>query len=179
MVVLLAGCGGGGGGAGAHDPGECPPPSPLGTTWNFCETACVSDDRVEPPEDEECTTEKGTMSGVFAYDGVSGACEYTDAAIVFHECLDQPIRVGCEPIATIADNFNDGHVLFPRLDHLTVRAGAEKTFVLRGNGLPLHEHQVTITAADFAKLDRYEPISETSTVTNGHSHVVAVKCFGK
>lgn len=55
-----------------------------------------------------------------------------------------------------------------------VVAGTQQTYTLADNGSG-HTHQVTITAADFTKLQQNQGIQETSTL-NGHTHLVTVNC---
>jgi hypothetical protein len=55
-----------------------------------------------------------------------------------------------------------------------VIAGVAKTYTLADNGSG-HTHQVTISAADFLKLQQNQGIQETSTAT-GHTHLVTVDC---
>lgn len=55
-----------------------------------------------------------------------------------------------------------------------VAAGVERTYTLEDNGSG-HTHEVTLTAADFANLQRGQGIQEMSTQT-GHIHSVTVNC---
>lgn len=74
---------------------------------------------------------------------------------------------------TIADN----HVHAPHELVVTaadIAAGAEKVYDIMG--LASHNHQVTITAADFTTLQGGGTIMVTSTVTFCHSHVCTVSC---
>lgn len=55
-----------------------------------------------------------------------------------------------------------------------IAAGTEKVYDIMG--LASHNHQVTITAADFTTLQAGGTIMVTSTVTFCHSHVCTVSC---
>ena len=66
---------------------------------------------------------------------------------------------------------NHGHALaVPAAD---VNAGVEKTYDIQGTST--HNHQVTITAAQFVSLQSGNSVSVVSTV-DGHSHEVTVTC---
>lgn len=71
---------------------------------------------------------------------------------------------------------NTGHVLVVSKDD--VNAGVDKTYLMTGD--PSHTHQVTLTAADFARLKQNMGAIETSTVGDGgrgaHTHQVTVTC---
>lgn len=67
---------------------------------------------------------------------------------------------------------NHGHALtVPKED---VAAAVEKTYSIQGSAG--HDHEVTVTAADFAKLADNDAITVTSTTTAGHTHTVTVVC---
>lgn len=75
----------------------------------------------------------------------------------------------CAP-PTIAGNH--GHTLVVTRDE--VQAGQERTYSIRGNSS--HDHQVTISAADFATLGRGGSITVASSNVGGHQHSVTVTC---
>jgi hypothetical protein len=66
---------------------------------------------------------------------------------------------------------NHGHVLV--VSKADVMAGVAKTYHIQGTSL--HDHTVTITAAQFAMLAANTSISTTSS-TDGHSHPITVMC---
>jgi hypothetical protein len=55
-----------------------------------------------------------------------------------------------------------------------VTAAVEKTYHIQGAAT--HDHEVTLTAADFAKLANSESVTKTSTEVNTHTHDVTVSC---
>jgi len=74
---------------------------------------------------------------------------------------------------TIADN----HVHAPHELVVTaadISAGAEKVYDIMGQAS--HNHQVTVTAADFTTLQGGGTVMVTSTVTFCHSHVCTISC---
>lgn len=73
-------------------------------------------------------------------------------------------------IGTIASNH--GHSLaVPVAD---VQAGVEKTYTIQGNSG--HDHNVTVTAANFINLSNGQAFEITSTAGGGHTHIVTVFC---
>jgi len=166
---------------GPHDPADyCGDPVEIfGMTIpppEHCETACVSPD-AHVFDDKQCTTSKGVGHAVTEYDGVFGVCSYEQGGtlLTFDECLDAPapnVEV-CEPLVMIATAAGHTHVLSPTMTAADVTAGAARTYTLTGGG---HQHTVTITADDMAKLEANFGAGETSTDTNGHTHLVSVRC---
>ncbi|MEE8408278.1 MAG: hypothetical protein V3T05_01610 [Myxococcota bacterium] len=73
---------------------------------------------------------------------------------------------------TVAIGLNHGHALV--VTKGDVSAGVDKTYDIQATAT--HAHDVTITAADFAKLAGNEGIEVTSTSTPGHSHTIVVNC---
>ena len=69
---------------------------------------------------------------------------------------------------------NHGHVLVVTAADVT--AGADKTYDITGTAG--HTHMVTITAADFAKLQSNAngTVMEISTLTDAHTHDITVIC---
>lgn len=79
--------------------------------------------------------------------------------------------VSCAPPTISA---NHGHELdVPAED---VEAGATKTYSIRGSSS--HDHEVTITAEQFAELAGGVAVAVGSTTVAGHSHTVTVTCSG-
>ena len=73
---------------------------------------------------------------------------------------------------------NTGHVLLVSKDE--VAAGVAKTYDIQGTDTS-HTHQVTLTAADFASLQKNLRAMETSTAGNAagqapHTHQITVSC---
>lgn len=66
---------------------------------------------------------------------------------------------------------NHGHTL--TVSQADVSAGVDKTYSIQGGAL--HDHSVTITAAQFTTLQGNTSVTATSSVT-GHTHVVTVSC---
>jgi hypothetical protein len=67
---------------------------------------------------------------------------------------------------------NHGHAITVSKDDVTV--GTEKTYAI-GNGAD-HDHNVTITAANFSTLQSNTSIQVESTLGSGHSHGITVSC---
>ncbi len=67
---------------------------------------------------------------------------------------------------------NHGHTLSVSKEDVT--AGAEKTYSILGDSG--HNHDVTITAADFTNLQQNQAITVTSSSGAGHTHSVTVSC---
>lgn len=67
---------------------------------------------------------------------------------------------------------NHGHSL--TVSAADVNAGNEKTYSIQGSSG--HNHEVTITAAQFATLANNQQIQVNSTQGNGHTHSVTVSC---
>lgn len=160
-------------------PSTCPSVTILGQTKTYtdCDVACT-DGKAAPDAAQQCTTEEGVLAGVFEYGGVVGACNDPSAAhLTFHECLDTPAPyvAKCDPSDEVKPDAANthSHVLVPHVTAEDVAAGVAKTYPLKGE---LHEHTVTITAADFAKLARFEAVDELSTTTDSHNHVVSIHC---
>jgi hypothetical protein len=74
------------------------------------------------------------------------------------------------PDVTIAGNH--GHLLVVPL--ADVLAGTAVTYDIHGSAS--HSHLVALTADDFAALRQGLEIIVTSTVTEGHSHQITVRC---
>ncbi len=68
---------------------------------------------------------------------------------------------------------NHGHVL--NVSKADVTAAADKTYDISGTAG--HAHNVTVTAADFAKLKLNQSVQVTSTSTNAHTHTVTITCL--
>ena len=66
---------------------------------------------------------------------------------------------------------NHGHVI--DVTSADIAAGVDKTYHIMGSAT--HDHTVTFTAADFAKLAMNLSAAEVSSVT-GHSHNVTIVC---
>jgi hypothetical protein len=71
---------------------------------------------------------------------------------------------------SVTINGNHGHILNITQDDIT--AGIDKTYDIQGTAT--HTHSVTITAADFTNLKNKISISETSTTTLSHNHLITV-----
>ena len=70
---------------------------------------------------------------------------------------------------------NHGHVIVVSKDDIT--AAVDKDYHIMGGAL--HDHVVTITAAQFAMLAQNTTISDQSTPTIGvgaHSHLITIVC---
>src|SRR5205085_10770360 len=67
---------------------------------------------------------------------------------------------------------NHGHVL--AVSKADIAAGVEKTYDITGSAN--HAHQVTLTAADMAKLQANTSIGEVCTLDDGHTHRIVVVC---
>ena len=67
---------------------------------------------------------------------------------------------------------NHGHSL--TVSKTDVADGADKTYAIGGSAG--HDHNVTITVADFTTLKNNKSIQVSSTSGSGHTHDVAVSC---
>jgi len=67
---------------------------------------------------------------------------------------------------------NHGHVL--SVSKADVAAAADKTYDITGQAG--HTHNVTVAAADFAKLTANSSVQVTSTTASGHTHTVTITC---
>jgi hypothetical protein len=67
---------------------------------------------------------------------------------------------------------NHGHSM--TVSQADVDAAQAKTYSIQGTSA--HDHQVTITAAQFAELAAGTTVFLTSTTAAGHEHTVDVKC---
>lgn len=67
---------------------------------------------------------------------------------------------------------NHGHTL--KVSAADVASGSTKTYSIKGSSS--HDHQVTISSAQFAELRSGSTISVTSTNVFGHTHTVDVLC---
>ncbi len=77
------------------------------------------------------------------------------------------------PDISIQVQHSPNHTLsIPVID---IAAGVQKTYTLEDNGAG-HTHQITLTAADFASLQKNNGIAEFSTQASGHTHSVIVNC---
>jgi hypothetical protein len=83
---------------------------------------------------------------------------------------DAPATCTGTPTATIAQNH--GHVMAVAVADLT--AGATRTYMIRGGAM--HDHAVTLSAQDFARLMAGETVVKQSSETVEHTHDVTVRC---
>ena len=67
---------------------------------------------------------------------------------------------------------NHGHSL--TVSKTDVANGVEKTYAIAGSAG--HDHDVTVTAADFTTLQTNNSVQVSSTSGNGHTHSVTVSC---
>ena len=67
---------------------------------------------------------------------------------------------------------NHGHVLTVSPDD--VAAAVDKSYDIQGTAL--HTHTVTVTAADFAELEKGNTLTLTTSVGATHTHTVTVQC---
>lgn len=67
---------------------------------------------------------------------------------------------------------NHGHTLTVSKEDVT--AGAQKTYSIQGSSE--HDHQVTLSEANFNDLKDNKAITVTSTSGGGHTHSVNVSC---
>lgn len=67
---------------------------------------------------------------------------------------------------------NHGHSLQVPMDD--VEAGAERTYSIQGSST--HDHEITVSAAQFADLAAGTPVTVTSTSGDAHTHMVTVTC---
>lgn len=67
---------------------------------------------------------------------------------------------------------NHGHSL--TVSKADIEAGVDKTYSIMGSAD--HDHEITITAADFSTLKNNMQIGENSTTVQSHSHSVTISC---
>lgn len=123
--------------------------------------AACKDDGVSGPPDASTAgnpdaPQVATDAGV---DGTTG----TDASMGTANCSMNG--------TTVAIAGNHGHVLV--VSKADVAAGTQKMYSIQGGAL--HDHIVTLTAADFAKLAANTSTTSVSSTT-GHSHMITVTC---
>jgi hypothetical protein len=86
--------------------------------------------------------------------------------------------VWAEELETCANGLKTSISADPRHELVVSRedvtAGIEKTYHIQGTSD--HDHLVTLTADDFAKLASGSEIEEKTTITLLHRHTVHVKC---
>ena len=80
------------------------------------------------------------------------------------DCLDNGT------LSTIGSNH--GHSL--TVSTADVQAGAAKTYSIQGTSG--HDHNVTLSAADFTQLQSNNTVTVSSTNDDGHTHSVTVRC---
>ena len=73
---------------------------------------------------------------------------------------------------SVSMTLEHGHVV--AITTADIAAGIQKTYNIQGSGD--HDHQVTITAADFANLQANQGIIEVSTTNVAHNHNITVNC---
>ncbi len=67
---------------------------------------------------------------------------------------------------------NHGHTL--QVSVADIQNGTEKQYSIQGSSG--HNHDITVTAANFSTLKNNQQIQVTSTSGDGHTHVVTVSC---
>jgi hypothetical protein len=121
--------------------------------------AGCKDDGVSGPPDASAgnpDAPKGTDAGV-------------DATVSPDASMGTP---SCSMNGTVvAIALNHGHALV--VSKADVIAGAQKMYSIQGGSL--HDHTVTLTAADFAMLAANTSVSVVSSLT-GHTHAITVTC---
>ena len=88
---------------------------------------------------------------------------------------DSSVQRSCATNGTaITIDANHGHVLM--VTSSDVNAGADKTYDITGTAL--HSHMVTVTAADFARLqsNANASVMVTSTLGSAHTHSITILC---
>lgn len=115
---------------------------------------CPADDGNDEGADSPGTTSDGDDTTTTAADGESTAAAGCDT----------------DPSVTIATNH--GHALVVPLADVT--AAVDVTYDIMGTSA--HNHQVTLTATDFASLLAGMSVSVTSTDGDGHTHQVSIVC---
>lgn len=78
----------------------------------------------------------------------------------------------CSGGTNIAIGSNHSHAM--SVSDADVTAGAEKEYNLQGGSA--HPHTVTLTAADFTKLQGGTTVMKTSSNDSGHTHSITVSC---
>lgn len=122
--------------------------------------ACGNDGGSGPPGDSGNGNPDGTQSG-------------SDAAIDAKPPIDgPPAVVSCNMNGTLVQiAANHGHELL--VSKADIAAGVDKTYSIMG--MSIHDHTVTITAAQFAMLAANTSITVESSPTI-HTHLVTVSC---
>jgi hypothetical protein len=107
--------------------------------------------------------------------GAAGAVALTGCGGDDGGGTDSSVQRNCAMNGTnVTIEANHGHVLM--VTSADVAAGADKTYDIMGTAL--HTHMVTVTAADFAKLqsNANASVMVTSTVGSAHTHLVTILC---
>lgn len=78
----------------------------------------------------------------------------------------------CDNGAAGTISSNHGHSLSVSAND--VQAGIEKTYTIQGTSV--HDHSITLTAANFTTLASGQALGVTSTTGDGHTHIITVFC---
>ncbi len=122
-------------------------------------TACKDDGVSGPPDASTGGPDAPQVAGDAGVDGTVGP----DASMGMASCSMNGTLVA---IAA-----NHGHAL--AVSKADVAAGTQKMYSIQGGAL--HDHIVTLTATDFAKLATNMSVSTVSS-SAGHTHTITVSC---
>jgi hypothetical protein len=75
-------------------------------------------------------------------------------------------------VCSVTISANHGHVL--DISAADKMAAAAKDYDIRGSAT--HSHTVSLSANDFASLNSGNTVNVTSSVSEGHSHDLSIKC---
>jgi hypothetical protein len=149
LIPIAAACGDDDGGAdtGTGDTGTPPVDSGTGDTGTPPADSSTGDTGTPPADSSTGDTGSGGDGGG---DGGGGMCESVSGEVAM----------------------NHGHVVtIPAAD---VNAGAEMTYSIQGTSM--HDHMITLSAADMTSLQGGGTVMVTSTTGSGHTHEVTVMC---
>lgn len=74
----------------------------------------------------------------------------------------------------IASNISGNHGHSLMVSKADIEEGVDKTYSIRGSAN--HDHEITISAADFTNLKNNMQVGENSTTVQSHSHSVTISC---
>src|SRR5204863_3833475 len=104
---------------------------------------------------------------------VRGSIGVCSAGLLVAACgSSEDNNAGAGGVCSVTIAANHGHVMsISAADKL---AGAAKDYDIRGSAD--HSHTVSLSANDFASLSGGDSVNVTSSVNQGHSHDLSIKC---
>jgi hypothetical protein len=146
-------------------------------------TSSCGDDGDSPPRFDSGTADQGSKTdGSVDQGSDTGTIMDTGTSVdqgsdtgmsVDHGVMDGSASSTCLTIGTTTEiGTNHGHNLV--VSKADVAAGVEKTYSIQGASG--HDHEVTLTAADFSQLQAGNMVTKQSSEGDLHTHEVTVSC---